>query len=338
MTKPSGRRKAPSAKIAPRPGWPSRLEVEGDDAPEVEAAGREAAAVLALEQDAAARGHERRDGGVRRRAEDAVVGQLEAEAVDVGLRKARDQHAAGARHPRLGDRQPRQVGDRQSEDLDTRILEVEAALGGVAGDARGADRPGRGRVLGADRAGAGDHPVEARVAVAAAPHLGRGELQLAGDQQPRPGNQALGEVGRQGGRVGEQDSALGVGQHDRTLGADLVVRLVVGDACGAQHPALVEHLDVAAGDEAAGLAVVADLVGDEARRQRLALALLRGGGDGEGQREGEAEGRAARAHPSSRCRSSETASRIAATGGVQAATSNGIWPRPPSDSAKSLRK
>ena len=62
----------------------------------------------------------------------------------------------------------------------------------------------------------------------------------------------------------------------------------------------------------------------------------RHGGDGE---EEPGEGGSPPAHqPSSRCRRRPTASRIAATGGVQAATSSGIWPRPPSDSAKSLRK
>ena len=308
--------------------------VEGDDAPEVEAAVGEAAAVLALEQHAAARGHERRHRGVGRGAEGAVVGQLEAEAVDVGLREARHQHAARPLDAGLGDREPRQVADRQAEDLDAGVLEVDPALDGVAGDARGADRPGRGRVAGADRAGAGDHPVERGVALAAAPDLGGGELQLAGDQQPRARDQPLGQVGGQRGGVGEQDAALGVGQHDRAFGADLVGGLVVGDARGAQHPALVEHLDVAAGDEAAGLAVVADLVGDEARRQRLRRRRRAASASAS------ARPRVARraSHPSSRCSRSDTASRIAATGGVQAATSSGIWPRPPSDSAKSLRK
>ena len=335
VTKPSPSRKAPSPKMAPRPGWPSRLEsrVTTPQRSKPPAANRRRYSPST--QHAALRRHERRDGGVGRGSEHPVVGQLEAEAVDVGLREAGHQHPARALDPGLGDRQPRRPADRQAEDLDAGVLEVEPALLGVAGDARGADRPGRGRVAGADRAGAGDHPVEGGVALAAPPRLDRGELQPSGDQQPRARDQPLGHVRGQGGGVGEQHPAVGIGQHDRALGTDLVRRLVVGDARGAEHAALVEHLDVAARDEQAGLAVVGDRVGGEARRQ-LGLRPRRRRRQRQRQREDQA--RTAHSHPSSRCRSSEIASRIAATGGVQAATSSGIWPRPPSDSAKSLRK
>ena len=325
-----------------RQGAAQRLVVlervrRGEDARDVEAAVGEAGPVLALEQHAAFGGDEGGDGHVGRGAEGAVVGQLEAQAEDARGEEARHQNAARPLDPGLGNAQPRHVADRDAEELEAGVLEVDAPRHGVVGDARGAQRPGRRRVLGADGAGARHRAVERRVAVAAA-DLHRRHLQLSGDQEPRARDQAVGQVGGQRRCVGDEHAAGRVGQHQRSLGADLVGRLVVDDPPRPEHPALVEHLHVAGGGEQPGLAVVADLVGDQARRQVLAARSL---GGHEGEEAGEDEARdAGTAHPqpSSRCRSRLTASRIAATGGVQAATTSGMLPLLPSDSAKSLRK
>ena len=112
--------------------------------------------------------------------------------------------------------------------------------------------------------------VERRVAPAGAPDLGRGELQLSVDEQARAGDQAVGQIGRERGGVGKDHAPGGVGQHQRTFGADLVGGLVVDDPVRPKHPALIEHLDVAGGDEKPGVAVVGHLVGDEGGRQVLA--------------------------------------------------------------------
>ena len=144
----------------------------------------------------------------------------------------------------------------------------------------------------------------------------------------------------QGGALRHEHAAGRVGQEELALGADFVAVFVEDDPVRAQHAALVEDLDVAGGGQDAGLAVVGDLVGDQARGRdgcdrsdrRSGGRLLgadgsRHGGDGE---EEPGEGGSPPGHqPSSRCRRRPTARRIAATGGVQAATMRGIWPRPP---------
>ena len=191
-------------------------------------------------------GQERRERRVGGGAEHAVVGQLEAEAVDVGLLELRHQHPARALDPGLGDAEPRQVADRQPEDLDPRVLEIDAPRLGVLGDARGADRPGRRGVLGADGAGAGDGAVERGVAPAAsgAPRrrraaAGRRSAAARPRSAPRPGPASAPRRRRAARRPA--GSVMVSGPSARiSLGA-----LVVDDARGAQHPALVEHLDVA---------------------------------------------------------------------------------------------
>ena len=102
--------------------------VDGEDAPEVEAAAGEALAVLALDERRAAGGDEGGERRVGRGAEDAVVGGLDAEAVDVGRQEPRLEEARGPLHPGGGDREPRQEADGHAEELEAGVLEVDAPL------------------------------------------------------------------------------------------------------------------------------------------------------------------------------------------------------------------
>ncbi len=181
--------------------------------------------------------------------------------------------------PRLGNAHAGQERHRQPEELQAGVLEVDAPLHLVLGHARGAQRPGGSGVLGADGAGAGDGLVERRIAPAAAPDLGGGELHLAVEEEPRAGDQPLGQVGSQRRRVRDQDAAGRVGQHELALGADLVPGLVVDDPVGAQHPAVIEHLDVARGGELPCLAIVGHLVGNQADGEILPARDARGKGE-----------------------------------------------------------
>ena len=128
------------------------------------------------------------------------------------------------------------------------------------------------------------------------------------------------------------------GQNQIRAEGDLLLTDPAGGVLMAESAALTPDLDVAGGGEDARLAVVGHLVGDEARRHLLgALGADRRRDGGGGEQEACETGPPPH-QPSSRCRSRLMARRIAATGGVHAATRSGIWPRPPRDSAKSLRK
>ena len=194
-----------------------------------------------------------------------VVGLADARAVDVGLAVFRQQEAARAPNARIGDAHARNVGDGHADDLEARVLEIDALGGLILDDTGGADVPGRHRVFGADGAGGGDGLVQRRVAVAGAVDLGCGDLELARDQHPAALDQPLAQVGRKLGGIGQEDRAAGIGDRERPGGADLVGGLVVGDAFGMEHAALVVDLDIARGGQHLAVAVVVHRIGDEAR-------------------------------------------------------------------------
>jgi len=257
------------------------------------------------------------------------VGQLDAEAEPVGAREARREEPGRALERGIGQAQIGQVEDGHAHHLEARILEIDLSLELIVDDPAGADLPQRHRRGRADLAGGGDDLGKLGVAPAHPVDLGRRELELPVEHQPGRAQQPLAQVARQRARIGEDDDILALAQRDGPVDPERAGLGVVDDAARGQPRLALQRLDGARGDEPA-LGVDLHPVGHEGGGLGLLRPRVRPGDHAEGQRERERPA----PHPSSRCSRSPSESRIAATGGAQAASGTGICPVSPRICAK----
>ena len=201
-----------------------------------------------------------------------------------------------------------------------RLFEVDLPFLRIVDDAGGADFPEWRRTSCADAAARGDDLGQGRVALSGASDLDGRKLELSVQDKAGAAQDSGAHVAVERRFVGEQDrAAIGFGQADRPLHRELTRPAVEDDTAGSETAAFVEYLDRALGDERP---VAFDL--NPVRHQ---AGHLRRRGDGPEQQHQKDETQ--QAHPSSRCSSRPSGSRIAATGGPHAASRTGICPFSP---------
>mmetsp|Transcript_3409 Transcript_3409/g.5990 ORF Transcript_3409/g.5990 Transcript_3409/m.5990 type:complete len:216 (+) Transcript_3409:263-910(+) len=187
----------------------------------------------------------------------------------------RRQKTGRALQRRVGQAHPGQEEDGNAHHPELRILEIELLFLGVMDDLPGADFPDRRRVVEADLAGRGDSLIKLRIAALGMGDLGRGDLQLAVQNQPRGLQDAVLQISGKLSEISDKDHVTGlIHEGQRALHAQVVRRAVIGDGFRAQAHAFVEHLHRADGRDSAA-AVKADVVRDERCRRRRLLCRPR---------------------------------------------------------------
>ena len=123
------------------------------------------------------------------------IGHLQPGPQARGRDQFRDQETGGARQVGVGHPQARDPEHRQPAKAQLRTVKVDLLFLRVMDDAPRPDLPQRRRIAGADLAGRRDRAPQPRIAPADAHHLGRGQLQLPVQDQPRRGQDAVGQIG-----------------------------------------------------------------------------------------------------------------------------------------------
>ena len=157
----------------------------------------------------------------------------------------------------------RHVGDRDAEELESRILVVDRLLRRVVDDARRLDLPERRalRMLEAGLAGGVDTAAEDRQ-VAVAPLRGlRGEARLVDRHDIEAADEAVAEVVGDVEAFGGDDVAVRL-QHAHAAGGDQPARfLIVDDLFGVERVAIVVDLHIADRGDGLAVEIVDELVG-----------------------------------------------------------------------------
>ena len=163
------------------------------------------------------------------------------------MREARHQEPGLALHGRIGRRKIRQIGHRNAEEFQLRVLEVQHLLGLVVNDARALDLPQRRllRIVLAGCAGGIDAVLEDGVVAAGAVRAGRRHARRVGGVDAQRIDETVAVVVAQIHDVGVGDLAFRIGHADVALGVKPLGLLVVDDLVGLDAGAVVEHLHVA---------------------------------------------------------------------------------------------
>ena len=262
---------------------------------QVDLAGREALAVVAVDERVGLLVDLRAEDQVGRGADHEQIGLFIGEAAAARGADPGAEQAGGPVSGRIGVPEHRQIEDRHTQHVDARVAVVDDVTDLVLDHAVGADRPGRrlGRVADADRAGCVDRLVQLFDVFVAAHDAGAGDDDVVGDAllvlARREGERDAGlHLVVQDQFVGVFDRAVVVHHLDVAVGADDALRrrvlvlaarralavgrqraLVVDQPVGAQGLVLVADLDVALGGGDPVLVVVNELVGLHVEFARL---------------------------------------------------------------------
>ena len=231
-------------------------------------------AEFTLQQHALLGREARTEGRVIIRREREIIGRFDPVAVGRIRGVGRHQEAALALHGRVGRREKRQVGHRNAEEFELRVLEIEHLLGFIVDDARALDLPQRRllRIVLAGRAGGVNAVLEHGVIAAGAVGAGRGHPRRIFGIDTQRIDETVAVVVAEIHDVGVGDLTFRVGEADIALGMQALGLLVVDDLVSLDAGAVIEHLHVADRRHALIVVVVIDLGG---LHEHLAVVLGR---------------------------------------------------------------
>lgn len=203
---------------------------------------------------------------------------MDAESVGRGVRNDGKQKAALALHARIGSGHERKIHERQAEEFDARVFEIDHLLVFVADDPCGLNLPER-RFLGVvltGFAGGVDAVLQDGVGALGAIRPRRGEARVVDGLEPERIDEAVAIVVAEIERLRIGDLAVRLGQSDVALGAQALGLLVVGDLVRLDGRSAVIDLDVADGGDRIVRIVVPHFGGlHEHRRIRRRRRLFR---------------------------------------------------------------